>query len=194
MPQKIILLTGKREAPFLEQFIVERRSTIEVITATTKAEFQNVIQGDLMGTRLVSFCNRVIVPEEVLNRLNLESYNIHPGSKHYPGVCPEAFAIADGATNFGATAHVMTANVDDGPIVATKKISIPENIGRLDLAALAYNEAVQLFAEVAEFCIENDGQMLRTGDKWHGHTNRQAEYVALLKAHPELVVDNPSDQ
>lgn len=194
MPQKFILLTGKREAPFLEQFILERRPAIEVITATTKAEFQNITLGDLMGTRLISFCSGVIVLEEVLNRLNLETYNIHPGPKHYPGICPEAFAIADGATNFGATAHVMTANVDDGPIVATKKFSIPENVGRLDLAALAYNAAIQLFVEVACFCIENDGQMLRTGDKWHGHTNRQAEYAVLLKAHPELVVDNPSGQ
>jgi len=192
MPQKIILLTGQREAPFLERFILERRSAAEVLTATDKATFQNIILGDLMDTRLISFCSPIIVPEAVLNRLNLEAYNIHPGPPHYPGLCPEAFALADGATNFGATAHVMTADVDDGPIVATKKFSIPEGINRLDLAALAYNAAVQLFAEVAGFSIENDGQMLRTGDQWRGHVNRQAEYDALLKEHPELIVNHPS--
>lgn len=194
MPRKIILLTGKREAPFLKLFILERRPEIKVITATSKLEFQNVILEDLLDTRLVSFCNGIIVPEAVLNQLSLEPYNIHPGPKHYPGICPEAFAIADGAVNFGATAHVMTPNVDEGPIVATKFFNISKNIGRLDLAALAYNEALQLFAEVVIFCLENDGQMQHTADEWSGHINRQAEYTALLKSHPELIVNNPSGQ
>lgn len=193
MPKKIILLTGNREAPFLKQFILDRQPAIGVISATSMAEFKNITREDLLDIRLISFCNGIIVPEAVLNRLNLEPYNIHPGPKNYPGICPEAFAIADQAVNFGATAHVMTPNVDEGPIVEARTFSIPVNIGRLELAAFAYNTAIQLFAEVATFCIENDGQMLRNGDKWNGHTNRQAEYKSLLKTHPQLVVHKPLD-
>lgn len=192
MPQKIILLTGKREVPFLEQFILERQPAIEVFSATNKDEFKRIILNDLAETRLLCFCSGVLVPEAVLNRLNLEAYNIHPGPTHYPGICPEAFAVAEGATEFGATAHVMTANIDEGEIIATNNFKIPKNTDRLELASLAYNAAVELFAEVANFIIVNDRPMPRNGHQWRGHTNRQAEYNSLLKKYPELVIDRGS--
>jgi len=56
---------------------------------------------------------------------------------------------------------------------------------------LAYNAAVELFATVASFVIENDGKMPRSGEKWQGNTNRQADYYTLLKKHPELIVEHP---
>ncbi len=191
MPRKIFLLTGKREVPFLEQFILERQAAIEVISATNRNEFQSIILNDLTDTRLLCFCSGLLVPKEVLNRLTLEPYNIHPGPPHYPGICPEAFAVANGAKKFGATAHVMTANIDEGEIVATNKFNVPQNTDRLALASLAYNAAVELYATVASFVIENDGKMPRSGEKWQGHTNRQVDYNALLKEHPELSVEHP---
>lgn len=191
MPRKIFLLTGKREVPFLEQFILERQPAIEVISATNKHEFQSILLNDLTDTRLLCFCSGILVPKEVLNRLNLEPYNIHPGPPHYPGICPEAFAVADKAAQFGATAHVMTANIDEGDIVATNNFNIPKNTDRLALASLAYNAAVELFAEVASFIIKNDGKMSRSGEQWQGHTNRQSDYNALLKKFPDLIVEHP---
>ena len=103
MPKKVLLLTGKWEEPFLEKYILDRNPAIEVISATTKKEFENVLISDLTNVRLISFCTGIIVHEEALNRLNLEPYNIHPGPKNYPGICPEAFAIADGASYFGSS-------------------------------------------------------------------------------------------
>ena len=191
MPRKIFLLTGKREVPFLEQFILARQPAIEVISATNRNEFQSIILNDLNDTRLLCFCSGVLVPKAVLNRLNLEPYNIHPGSPNYPGICPEAFAVANGAKKFGATAHVITEKIDEGEIVATNSFSVPKNTDRLALASLAYNAAVELFATVASFVFENDGKMPRSGEKWQGNTNRQADYYTLLKEHPELIVEHP---
>lgn len=191
MPRKIFLLTGKREVPFLTQFILERQPAIEVISATNRNEFQNIILSDLTDTRLLCFCSGVLVPKEVLNRFNLEPYNIHPGPPNYPGICPEAFAIADDAKKFGATAHVITEKIDEGEIVATNNFKIPINTDRLALASLAYNAAVELFATIASFAMGNDGKMPRSGEKWQGQTNRQADYNILLKEHPELIVEHP---
>ena len=74
----------------------------------------------------------------------------------------------NGAKKFGATAHVMTEKIDEGEIVATNSFSVPKNTDRLALASLAYNAALELFATVASFVIENDGKMPRSGEKWQG--------------------------
>ena len=62
MPRKIFLLTGKREVPFLEQFILARQPAIEVISATNRNEFQSIILNDLNDTNV---CDHNIITDSI---------------------------------------------------------------------------------------------------------------------------------
>lgn len=72
---------------------------------------------DAVGDILISFATGVIVPRTILNRFRPNAYNIHPASPDFPGRDPHHFAHYNGARHYGATAHMMTPKVDDGPIL-----------------------------------------------------------------------------
>ena len=69
------------------------------------------------GDVLLSFATSIIVPKEVIDRFPSGAYNIHAASPDYPGRDPHHFAVYEGATRYGATCHIMSAPVDEGPIV-----------------------------------------------------------------------------
>jgi hypothetical protein len=75
-------------------------------------------------TTLLSFGTGCIVPVELLARLKRPAYNIHAASPQFPGRDPHHHAIYAGATEYGATLHIMTARVDAGPIIATETFSV----------------------------------------------------------------------
>lgn len=76
------------------------------------------------GDVLVGFGTGVIVPPDVLSRWRL-AYNIHAASSRFPGRDPHHWAAYEGATSYGATAHVMTERVDAGPIVGEVRVGMP---------------------------------------------------------------------
>ncbi|GAB4139845.1 MAG: hypothetical protein Tsb0016_06720 [Sphingomonadales bacterium] len=190
MPRRMIILTGQREAGPLTAFVRARAPQVLVAAATDKATLMAQCLGDLRGVRLISFLSGVIVPAALLDRLALTAYNIHPGSPDFPGLCPEAFALAAGADAFGATAHEMLAAVDAGTIVDVARFPVPPGTDRLALAAMAYSAAVELFRRTALHCLASDAALAPLpNQRWAGPAKRQAEYRALLARHPELRLD-----
>ena len=69
------------------------------------------------GHILVSFGTSLIVPTDILDHYAGGVYNIHAASPDYPGRDPHHWAAYDRVNRYGATAHIMTSKVDDGPIV-----------------------------------------------------------------------------
>ncbi|RME69206.1 MAG: hypothetical protein D6782_00045 [Alphaproteobacteria bacterium] len=191
MPQRILILTGQREAKALARYVTARASALDVAVATTRADL-TAAAADMRGTRLIAFLSSVIVPAEILARAPMPAYNIHPGSPDFPGLCPEAFALAAGARRFGATAHEMTREVDAGAIVAVEDFAVPPGCGRLHLADLAYRAAVTLFARIADFCMASDGALAALPVAWRGRAMRRGDYQALLARRPDLMV--PADR
>jgi hypothetical protein len=96
---------------------------------------------------LLCFCAHVIVPGRILQKLAGRAYNFHPGSPEFPGRTPSDMAVYQGAREFGATAHVMTANVDEGPIVAVKRFRAPEGCTSAQLNALSVKSEPSAFPE-----------------------------------------------
>src|SRR5207245_6682120 len=75
-------------------------------------------------TSLISFGTSVIVPATLLARLIKPAYNLHAASPEFPGRDPHHFAAYLGAKTYGATLHLMTERVDDGPIVAVEMFQV----------------------------------------------------------------------
>jgi len=181
MQRRIIILTGRREAPFFEQFLLERNPHLTVVAAHDLDDLRSAIDRFDGDARLISFLTDTIVPPELLSRLRVTPYNIHPGPPEYPGAHPESFAIWENAQIFGVTAHEMTARVDDGPIVAVHRFPAPPKAERMELADLTYTSAVKVFAIVAAHCAETDDPMPQMEEQWAVTKRTRKQFQALCK-------------
>lgn len=146
----IVLLTGPVEHPILASTLVSHNADLTVKFVSTLADVTALERKLLNRARLVAFTTGVVVPPCVIGELGYGAYNFHPGSPHYPGLAPAQFAVYDGASEFGATAHIMIEPVDAGPIVGTELFQVPYNIGVLDLEALTYLHLARLFRRLAK--------------------------------------------
>lgn len=186
MPKKLLLLTGEREAPFLLDFVMSLGPDADVVPITNKSRFSRVVENGLEGARLISFLSAIIVPPEVLSRLDLTPYNIHPGPPERPGLFPEAFAVSEEATDFGVTLHEMTPEIDAGPIVEVRRFKLPRHATRLEVLDQAERHAVHVFAGLARHCVNNDTDLPHNGESWSGNRTTLQDYRLLLEQHGDL--------
>jgi methionyl-tRNA formyltransferase len=116
----IILLTSAAVQPVFRSVLSAHNPDLTIIPAETLAELNALEPDRLARARLIAFVTGIIVPAKVLDGLGYGAYNFHPGPPAYPGWAPAHFALYERATEFGATAHVMAARVDEGPIVGAE--------------------------------------------------------------------------
>jgi methionyl-tRNA formyltransferase len=120
-----------------------------VRTVETAADLKALPRQLLASARLVAFCTDTLVPAAMLDRLRFGAYNFHSGSPHFPGWGAVHFAIHKGATEFGATAHLMTRKVDAGPIVGIERFWIAPGTTVAQLEELTYASTARLFWRLA---------------------------------------------
>lgn len=186
MGRSIITLSGRREAPFFEEFLLARNSRLNVVAAHDLQDLARAVDKTGGAARLIAFLTDVIVPTRLLARLNHTPYNIHPGPPEYPGSHPESFAIWEMAETFGVTAHEMTPRVDDGPIVAVGRFKMPPAPEREALSDLTYSKAIEVFAVVAAHCAESNEPMPRMNIQWSGVKRTRSQFRALCGAASEM--------
>ncbi|MEL6316359.1 MAG: formyltransferase family protein [Pseudomonadota bacterium] len=179
--RRIILFTRRAEAPDFVAWLREHAAETEVDWAEDLAELRRAVSGGAERTRLISYLSGDIVPADVLARLGLEPYNIHPGPPEYPGSHPDSFALYEGARRFGVTAHVMAERVDSGPIVCVERFQIPEGVGRLEFGDVVVEHASRVFARVALFCAAQDAPIARVTAKWSQRKRTKKEFAALCR-------------
>jgi methionyl-tRNA formyltransferase len=186
MPAEVILLTGVHQGP---EFVDELRAhapDLRVSLVASRQELDAAFASHVPRRRLIAFTTDLIVPEEQLAACECGAYNFHPGSPEYPGVHPESFAVWDGATRFGATAHEMLASVDTGPIIATEWFAIAQEWGRMHVATLAYVALVRLFLQLAPQLATQDGPLPQAGEVWSGRKRFRAEYRRMCEIPVDL--------
>src|ERR1700744_6253046 len=146
----IILLCGEAEQSALPHALRGHNPQLAVIPVRSQADLDRLDSHLLRRSRLIAFVTPVIVPADILHRLGYGAFNFHPGPPDYPGWAPAHFALYDRAGEFGATAHVMVEQVDEGPIVDVARFPIPADIPVLGLEGLAYAHLAQLFWRMAK--------------------------------------------
>ena len=130
----------------------------------------------LREARLLAFTTSVIVPESILAALGHGAYNFHPGPPQYPGWAPAHFALYDGARTFGATAHVMAARVDSGPIVGVESFIIPDKISVRGLEQIAYVRLAHLFWRMSRDLARDPSPLQELEIAWCGIKSTRQTY------------------
>lgn len=157
MPTTLALLCPQEDARHLGAVLAVANRDLVVVTATDAAQLERAVAGAERVDRIVAFRTNSIVPADLLLRVPGPSYNFHPGPPGYPGRHPFAFALYDGAAQYGVTAHEMTERVDAGAIVGALSFALPDRPDADWLIDRTYTALVHLFVMLAP-------QLARTGE------------------------------
>jgi methionyl-tRNA formyltransferase len=178
MLDTIILLTGAVEQPVLGSILRSHDPALRIQPVSSPAEVAALEPDVLRRARLIAFCTDVVVSPRVLDQVGFGAYNFHPGSPRFPGWGCAHFAIHEGASEFGATAHVMLEKVDAGPIVGVELFDVPPSARASDLEALAYVSLAQMFRRLAPALVEGT-PLAPLPIEWSGEKCTRRRYAAL---------------
>lgn len=179
---QIILLTGRDEAPVLTRMLVQANGALRVHAVHDCAG----LEAAGGSGRLICFCSNVIVPAQLLARLDGPGYNFHPGPPERPGRYPSVFALFDGAADFGITVHEMAARVDSGPIVMVERFAIPADSNLETLESLTLTKLAQAFKRMAPYLANVARPLPHLPVVWSGRKTTRADYEALRVITPGM--------
>lgn len=179
----LIILT---DPVFQHQLITEVRTISDESDLTVRAadsldSISKALDQTTEKTRLIAFCTGIIVPAAMLKRVSSGAYNFHPGPPEYPGIFPSCFAIYDGATTFGATAHRMTDRIDEGEIVGTQSFPLSSETDRLSLDKLALDNVLILFSTLLPRIVDLSNDLPSSGESWRGQAKTKKDFNALCE-------------
>jgi methionyl-tRNA formyltransferase len=175
----IILLTSAVERPIFISVLSAHNPCLTIIPVETLADLNRLEPDTLPRARLIAYVTGVIVPANVLDQLGYGAYNFHPGPPTYPGYAPAHFALYGRATQFGATAHVMVARVDEGPIVGVEMFSIPPGASLATLEGMAYARLSYLFWTLAKPLATSSERPPQLPVRWSGTKSTRRDYAAF---------------
>lgn len=115
----------------------------------------------------------------MLNKLGYGAYNFHPGPPAFPGWAPAHFGLYARATQFGATAHLLVARGDEGPIVGVEMFSIPPGSSVASLEGMAYARISYLFWTMAHRLATDSELLPELPLQWSGTKSTRGDYAAL---------------
>jgi methionyl-tRNA formyltransferase len=175
----IILLTGAIEQTALSALLRQYNPLLTIIPVLTASEFSDLDPDILRRARLIAFTTAVIVPSFILSQLRYGAYNFHPGPPEYPGWAPAHFALYEGATGFGVTAHTMVEKVDAGAIIQVDRFEIPAETSVVALEGLAYAHLARLFWHLAKALATQAGPFQELPIRWGQRKNTRRGYAAI---------------
>lgn len=138
------------------------------------------------GRCLLSFGTSVVVPAGVLGMFRGGAYNVHGASPEFPGRDPHHWAVYAGAKRFGATAHAMTAKVDDGPIVDVEMFDVEEGYTPADLLNRANEAALRVIERIGPVLARGDRPPELAGVSWTGTKRSRADFHRMCKIRPDI--------
>ena len=152
-PYDIALVVSN--VPEARGLVVARRLGIPTWSQSHKgiarAEFDRMIDAELRrhDVEVVALAGymRLLSPEFVAAWQG-RILNIHPSLlPAYKGLDTHARALADGVAEHGCTVHLVTAGVDEGPILGQTRVSVLPGDDEMALAARVLAAEHRLYAE-----------------------------------------------
>ncbi|WP_188092433.1 formyltransferase family protein [Azospirillum sp. B21] len=184
MPPILALLCPPEDARHLGAILATANRDLVVVTAADAAGLERTVAEAGGVDRIVAFRTNSIVPAELLRRVPGPSYNFHPAPPGYPGRYPFAFALYDGAMQYGVTAHEMVEQVDAGPIVGALGFPLPTPPDPDRLTDRTHTALVQLFVMLAAQLAQTDRPLPRTSLNWDQSRRCTRKALDALRALP----------
>ena len=175
----VILLCEASDRRGLESLLKRHRPRLKVVHAARLGDLEALSPALLAQSRLLAFATSVVVPGAILDALGYGAYNFHPGPPDYPGRHTESFALYEGATDYGATAHRMVERVDAGPILDVELFQVPAGTTVEQLSELTFGALARLFWRLAEPLATREDGLPTSEAKWSGIKCTRRRYAAM---------------
>ena len=185
----IILLTSALERSIFMAVLSTHNPSLTILPVETLKDLSALEPDTLARARLIAYSTGVVVPAHLLDQLGYGAYNFHPGPPTYPGWAPAHFALYARARRFGATAHVMVARVDEGPIVGALLFSIPKGTCVASLEGMAYARLSYLFWTLAKPLATCSEPLPELPLRWSGTKSTRLDYAALCDVPLDIARD-----
>jgi hypothetical protein len=181
MVPKLVLLT-----PFEHGIRARLKRAFSAVGPITVAADLEALRAAAVDadTMLLSIGSGVIVPAAELARFSRPAYNLHAATPDFPGRDPHHHAVYRGATTYGATLHVMTAEVDAGPIVAMQTFPVPPDATPNELLAQANEAGLQLIERLAPRLLAPEPLPALEGATWGSVKTTRADFHRLCALTP----------
>jgi hypothetical protein len=138
---------------------------------------------------LLSFGTGIIVPREILGRLGRPAYNLHAASPEFPGRDPHHHAIYRRAKIYGATLHIMTEQVDAGPIVAIDVFTVPSDATPGSLLAAANEAGMRTIEKWSKRLLEAEPMPELPDVAWGTVKTTRSDLIRLSRISPLIDAD-----
>lgn len=179
-----ICILAKKNKPYVKEIIY-----------LTKKHFHNTevylgINGDKYPKKLndkkydiiISYLSPWILSKKTLSKTKLFNINFHPGPPEYPGIGCYNFAIFNGASNYGVTAHIMEDKVDTGKIIKVKRFKINKKITVDELILKSYLAMFNLYNNILiDFIIKKKINYSEESWKRRPYTRKQFNKLLIIK-------------
>lgn len=182
MTRRHLILLTPAEAADLERLVRAFGDDVAIEVVSDLAALRAAQFG--RETSLVSFGSGVIVPGDVLARLSKPAYNMHSATSAFPGRDPHHHAIYRGATTYGATLHVMTQRVDDGPIIGVETFAISPGTTPAELLAQANEAGFRLIERMGRLLLKSAPPPALPGVAWRGEKTKRSDFQELCRLTP----------
>ncbi len=182
----LIFLMKPLEAGFFTKSVHDIDPTVRIVAAASREELIEVADKAPANTRLIAFSTNVVVPAEILKKLDYNCINFHPGPPTRPGYRPTGFALYEGDREYGVTAHYMLEKVDSGAIVGARLFSLTQDAILVDIVKQAYLELARLFIALLPDLARSTVPLQPNGMEWTGKTSTRSDYEAIRRIPRDL--------
>ena len=176
----ILLLMNDVDAAFFAKLLKGVSPDVSVLHMKSIPELDEFTQKANADMRLISFCTGDIVPARVIERLDGNCFNFHPGPPDRPGYMPAPYALRDEAKTYGVTFHFMKPKVDTGAIIEAVRFDVPEEKTQETLELAAYKALLKLVIERIKQLADVNFVFTPSGDQWSGYKTTRKDLDALL--------------
>ncbi len=185
-PKTLILLTPLCGAE-LERLKAPFFGCRDIVVVRTGDELSQAVPAT--DGVLLSFGSGLIVPADILSQFAGRSYNIHAASPDFPGRDPHHHAVYRRARTYGATLHVMTEEVDAGPIIAVERFSVPVDAAPADLLAMANEAGLRLAEAYGPRLVASAPPAATSDETWGSVKTKRADLKRLCSISPLIDKD-----
>ncbi|MEP6355520.1 MAG: formyltransferase family protein [Hyphomicrobiales bacterium] len=132
-----------------------------------------------VSMRLIAFCSGTVVTRQIIERLDFNCFNFHPGPPERPGYMPAPYAIRDGARDYGVTFHYMTPKVDEGEIIQVMRFPIDGDQNQEEIETNAYKALLTMVIQRAADLADISFRFEPCNIHWSGKKTTRADLAAL---------------
>ena len=185
MKRKTAIYLGWSDVPVSAEVNKILRKTFDIRYSRHCGPGEKVDQGtlaDLEVDFLFSF-GPVIASRRLLDSLSVAAINFHTAPPRWPGRGSVSFALFEGDREFGVTAHLMTENIDAGPILRVLRFPIRRDDSVETLHSRTLAQIPRLVETVVDNLAKNDWRVVPSREKWARKALRRKDLLDLMQIH-----------